>query len=167
MLKGHRVGDAYDVFLDDPRRNADELGVGTVVEEEVVTEVLLVIATEEAGVAGRGVEGEDAVADGEGSDTFAELHYGSGEFVAEEAVEGEHFGVVAAAVDLEIGAAGEGGADAQHQLAGGSDRDRHVLNAEVFLTVKNGGSHCPANGLICGWGHLFIFSSRGLDERDS
>ena len=69
---------------------------------------------------------------------------GSGELVAEEAVEGEHFGVVAAAVDLEVRAAGEGGADAQDQFAGAGGGDGDVLDAEVFLAAKDGGSHGPA-----------------------
>ncbi len=149
MLEGDGVGDAEGVFFDDARGDADVLGVGAVVEEQVVAEVLLVVAAEEAGVAGRGVEREDAVADGERGDAFADLDDGSGEFVAEEAIEGEHFGVVAAAVDLEVGAAGKGGAHAQDQLAGSGRGDRDILDAEVFLAAKDGGSHGSARG-SCG-----------------
>jgi hypothetical protein len=67
--------------------------------------------------------------------------------VAKETVEGEHFGVVAAAVDLEVGPASEGGSYAQNELTGASGGNRDVLDAEIFLTAKNGGSHGAANGL--------------------
>ncbi len=90
--------------------------------------------------------------------------------MAEEAVEGEHFGVVAAAVDLEVGATGEGRADAQDQFAGAGGGDGDVLDAKVFLAAKDGGSHGPVLGiavidLICGGGHPPIFSSPGLSGR--
>ena len=90
MLEGDGVGDAEGIFFDDACGNADEFGVGAVVEEEIVAEVLLAVAAEEADVAGRGVEGQDAVADGEFGDAVADLDDGSGDLVAEEAVEGEH-----------------------------------------------------------------------------
>ena len=77
----------------------------------------------------------------------SDLDDGSGELVAEEAIEGEHLGVVAAAVDLEVGAAGKGGAHAQDQLAGSCDGDGDVFDAEVFLAAKDGGSHGSARGL--------------------
>jgi hypothetical protein len=51
----------------------------------------------------------------------------SGELVAEGDGRLEHHGVIAAAVDLEVGAAGEGSADAKHQLALGGARDGHGL----------------------------------------
>ncbi len=147
VLEGDVVGDTQGVLLDDARRDADEFGVGTVVEEKVVAEVLLVVAAEEAGVAGRGVEREDAVADGEGGDAVSDLNDGSGKLVAEEAIEGEHLGVVAAAVDLEVGATGKGGAHPQDQLAGTCGGDRDIFDAEVFLAAEDGGSHGSARGL--------------------
>ena len=77
------------------------------------------------------------------------------------------FGVVAAAVDLEVCAAGQGGADAQDQFAGGGSGDGDVLDAEVFLAAEDGGSHGAARGfavvdLSRSKGHLLIFSSLGL-----
>jgi hypothetical protein len=162
VLEGDGVGDREGVFFDDACGDADELGVGTVVEEEVVAEVLLAVEAEEAGVAGCGVEREDAVAEGEPGDAFADLDDGSGDLVAEEAVEGEHLGVIAAAVDFEVGAAGEGGADAQDELAGAGGGDGHVLDAQVFLAAKNGGPHGSARslavmGLKWSRGHLSYF----------
>ncbi len=73
VLEGDVVGDAERVFLDDAGGDADVFGIGAVVEEEVVAEVLLVVQAEEAGVAGRGVEGEDAIAEGECGDALRPL----------------------------------------------------------------------------------------------
>lgn len=114
VLEGDVVGDEEGVFFDDAGGDADVLGVSTVVEEEIVAEVLLVVEAEEAGVAGGGVEGQDAVADREFCDAVADFNDGPGELVTEEAVKGEHLGVVAAAIDFEVSAAGEGRANAQN-----------------------------------------------------
>jgi len=137
-------GNLEGILFDDACRDAKELGVGAVVEEEVVAEVLLVVAAEETGVARRGVEGKHTVAESKSGSAVADLDDGSGELVAEEAVGGEHFGVVAAAVDLEVGTAGEGRAYAQDQLARARDGDGDVLDAEVFPAAKGGGSHGSA-----------------------
>ena len=147
MLEGDGAGDVKGVFFDDARGDTDELGVGAVVEEQVVAEVLLVVAAEEAGVTGRRVEGKDAVAEGKVGDAIADLDDGSGELVAEEAVKGKHPGVIAAAVDLEVCAAGKGGAHAQDQFTGTGGGDGDILDAEVFLAAKDGGSHGSAGDL--------------------
>jgi hypothetical protein len=90
--------------------------------------------------------------------------------VAEEAVEGEHPGVVTAAVDLEICAAGKGRTYANDQLSGSCGGDRDVLDAEVFLPAQDRGSHGSAEGLaVIDWiwrrAHPIIFSSLGLSGR--
>jgi hypothetical protein len=164
VLERDFVGDGESVFLDDARRDANEFRVGAIVEEKVVAEILLVVEAEEAGVAGRGVERENAVAEREFGDAFADLDNGSSEFVTEEAVECKHLCVVAAAVDFEVGAAGEGRSYAENQFTRVSDRDGDVFDAQIFLAAKNSGSHGAAvafgrSGLICCNGHLFIFSS--------
>jgi len=64
--------------------------------------------------------------------------------VAEEAIEGEHFGVIAAAVNLEVSAAGKGGAYAQDQLAGSGGGDRDLLDAQIFLAMKDRSPHGAA-----------------------
>ena len=65
VLQRHAVRDQQRVLLHDARGDAHVLGVGAVVEEQVFAEVLLAVPAEEAVVAGRGVHGDDAVADGE------------------------------------------------------------------------------------------------------
>ena len=137
VFKRSGGGDGEGVFGDDTGGDADVLGVGSVVEEEILAEVLLAVAAEETDVAGCGVESDDAVADFEGGYSFAGLYDGSGDLVAEGNGRLQHFGVVAATVDFEIGTAGEGRADPEDQFAGGSLRDGNVLQSQVFLAVEH------------------------------
>ena len=72
--------------------------------------------------------------------------------------------MIAAAIDLQVGAAGEGGANAQNEFAGAGGGDRNVLDAKILLAAKDRGSHGSFrrrkfNGQMCGGGHLSIFSS--------
>ena len=81
--KGTPSGMSEGVLLDDAGGDADVFGVGSVVEEQVLAEVLLAVAAEEADVAGGGVEGDDAVAFAEGGDAGADFGDDAGELVAE------------------------------------------------------------------------------------
>ena len=88
VFEGDGFGDGQGVFGDDARGNSDELSVGTIVEEEIVTEILLIVEAEEASAAGCGVQGENAVAQRKVGDAITYVDDGAGEFVAEETVEG-------------------------------------------------------------------------------
>ena len=65
VLQRHMIGNMKRVLGDDARGNADELGVGAVVEEQIVAEILLAALAEVALAAGRGVERHHAVAGSE------------------------------------------------------------------------------------------------------
>src|ERR1019366_1553633 len=106
------------IFRHDARRNADELGVGSIVEEQVVAEVLLAAIAEIAVAAWGGVERHDAVTGSEVSDSLAGLHNGSGQFVAKKRWRHDHARMIAAAEHLQVGSARERGAYADNQLAG-------------------------------------------------
>ncbi len=134
-------GDGKGIFGDDPGWDADVFGVGAVVEEKVFAEVLLAVQAEEAGVTGGGVEGDDAVVTAEGGYAFTDVHDGAGEFMAEETVGCEHFGVVAAAKDFEVCAAGEGGVNAEDEFPGGGDGLCHAFQAQVFPAVQHRTEH--------------------------
>ena len=77
--------DAKGVLGDDARRDANVLGIGAIVEEQIVAEVFLVARAEVALAAGRGVERDDAIARSEIRDAFAGLYDRAGEFVPESA----------------------------------------------------------------------------------
>jgi hypothetical protein len=141
VFEGDVVWDVEGVLLNDARGDADVLGVGAVVEEEIFAEVLLVAGAEEAGVAGRRVEGDDAVSRAEATNAGASLHHSPGEFVAERDGRLKHHGVIPAAVDLEIGPARECGTDAEDKFTAAGVRNGNLLKTQIFLAVENRGKH--------------------------
>ena len=61
VLQRNVIRNPKRVFGHDAGRNADELGVCAVVEEQIVAEVLLVVLAEVTIAARGGVEGDDSV----------------------------------------------------------------------------------------------------------
>ena len=129
------------VGFNDAARDANVFSVGTVVEEEIFAEVLLMLGAVETHLAGRGVEGDDAHAFLEAVDAGADLLDDSGQFVAEEGRRDDHAGVIAALVDLEIGAAGQRDLDFDQNLAVTDARNRYFFDLEVFFAVQDGSGH--------------------------
>jgi hypothetical protein len=111
---------------------------------------LLARAAEETLVAGSGVQGDNAVAKDQGRHALSYTDDGSSELVTKETVYSEHLGVITAAIDFEVGSAGEGGANAQDKLSRASDRHRNAFDAQVFFAAKHGCCHL--------FGHHPIFS---------
>ena len=110
-------GDGEGVLLNDAGRDAHVFRICAVVEEDIGAEVLLVVKAEEAGIAGGGVHRKNAVAESEFCYACAEFGDDPGELVAEDNGRLEHHGVIAAAVDFEVGSAGEGCANAEDNFA--------------------------------------------------
>lgn len=65
----------------------------------------------------------------------------TGQFVAEGDGRPQHHGMVAPAVDLEVGSAGESGDDAHDDLTGSSPRCRYTLQSKVFFAVQYRRNH--------------------------
>jgi hypothetical protein len=116
------------VGFDDAAGDANVFGLGSVVEEEIFAEVLLMLGAVEAHLARGGVEGDDAHALLESVDTGANFLDDSGEFVAEEGRGNDHAGVITALVHLEVGAAGEGNLDLNQNFAITHARDGNFLD---------------------------------------
>ena len=68
-------------------------------------------------------------------DAGADFDDRAGQLMAEDDGRLQHHGVIAAAVDLEVGAAGERRAHAQQQFSMARVRDGYPLHAQVFLAV--------------------------------
>jgi hypothetical protein len=136
----------YDVgiLLDNARRQPDELGVGSVVEEQVLAKVLLAMTAKVTLVTGSRVSGNNALAYTELSRVFAYRDYISGHFMAEQCGRTNHFGVIAAAEYLHIRAAGERGTDAHEKFSGTDGGDWYGLEANIFLAVENRRLHTTA-----------------------
>lgn len=144
------IGDAMQVPLGNPGRDHDGLCVGAVEEEQVVAEVGLVASAGRAHAAGGGVGGDDTIADVPVGGCGVDFGDRAGELMAEGAGRGEHPGVVAASEDLEVGAAGEGGADPDADFAGLEGGFGDVLDPDIFLSVEHGGAHGVETSRTCG-----------------
>ncbi len=141
VLEWNSVGHEQGVLLDDARGDAHVLGIRAVVEDQVLAQILLALPAPEAEVAGGGVQRHHAVSDVEAGHAGARFDDLSGELVAKGDWRLEHHGVVAAAIDFEVGAAGEGGADAKHELAPGSSRNGHTFHAQVLAAIEDSRQH--------------------------
>ena len=71
----------------------------------------------------------------------ADRHDIAGQFVAENSRRHDHAGVISAAKNLQIGAAGERGAHAHQNVARPDRGNRNALDAHVLFTVQNGREH--------------------------
>ena len=144
VLQRHVFRHDECVLGDDARGNADELGIGAVVEEQIVAEILLAARAEIAFAAGRGVERHHAVAGREIRDAFAGFDNRSRQLVAEERRRHDHARMIAAAKDLQVGAAGERRAHADDQFAGCGLGNGNLLDANIFAAVEDCGLHGAA-----------------------
>ena len=88
--------------------NADVLGVGAVVEQQILAQIFLAALAEEALAAGRRIGRHHALARrGNFVTSLAHRDDVAGQFVPEQGRRHDHPRVVAAAKDLDVGAAGE------------------------------------------------------------
>jgi hypothetical protein len=135
VFEGNVAGHEQSILLDDPGRNGDKFGVGSVVEEQVVAEILLTSTAEIALVAWSGVKSNDAVAGAEILYARTDFVNNPGEFVPEWHRQGEHAGVITATVNLEVGATGKSSLDANDDFSRTSNWYRKALKAHIFATV--------------------------------
>ncbi len=77
----------------------------------------------------------------EAVDARADFFDDSGEFVAEKRWRDDHARVVAALVDLQIGAAGERDLDFDQNLAITNARDWYFFDLQIFFAVQDGSGH--------------------------
>jgi hypothetical protein len=151
------------VFLDEWRGNDNGFSVSAVEEQQIFAKIFLFVAAKKTFAAGRGIGRDDAVADlpvgrvrhsvraadgiraggGQGTarPTLRNFRDDAGEFVAEDGGRHDHSGMIAAFENLQVGAAGERGLNADADFARFQRRRRKVLDLNVFFTVKNGGFH--------------------------
>ena len=143
--EGNVAGDLEHVFADDPAGDAHELGVGAVVEQQVLAEVLPAPQAEEAGIARRGIRRNHAHADANPVRNLA-AHFRDhpGEFVAEDGRWNNHARMRTLFPDLEVRAAGERHLDLEQNFVFGQGRYRHLFHFQIFGAVKHRGAHVRA-----------------------
>ena len=149
MLEGDAGRNAEGVPGGDAGGDEEEFGVGAVIENEAIAKVFLIVAAVVALAAGRGVEGNDAVSGAKGGDAAADLVDSACQLVAERDGGLEHARVIAAAVDLEVGPAGERGVHTHDDLARTGLRHGNLLNAQILAAVENGGCHVRCHRDYC------------------
>ena len=66
--------------------------------------------------------------------------------MAEDGGRHDHFGVIAALENFQVGAAGERGLDADADFAWFERRRREVFDLDFFLSVQDGGFHADSVG---------------------
>ena len=93
--------------------------------------------TEEAGIAGCGVQRHDAISLAERRYAGPNLLDHSCKFVAEGNWRFQHSGMIAAPVYLQVGAAGKRRPYTDQQLPGFRPRNGHPLQPQVFLAVEH------------------------------
>jgi hypothetical protein len=141
VFEGNAGRNAKGIFGDDAGWYEEVFRIGAVVEDKAIAEVFLIMAAVVAVAAGRGVEGDNAIAGTKGGDAAANLMDGAGEFMSEGDRGLEHARVIATAIDLKVCAAGERGMDADDDFASPRLRHRNLLDTQVLAPVKDGGCH--------------------------
>jgi hypothetical protein len=127
--------------LHDTRRDANVLGVRAIIEEQILTKILLAVAAEEAMITRGGIGSDNALAGAKMENTFADGDHVTGHLMTEQGRRANHFGMIAAAKNLHIGSTREGGfnADKHFSRTNGGDRDRFEPN--VLFSIQNGSLH--------------------------
>jgi hypothetical protein len=165
VLKRHVIGNMQGVFGDDARRNADELGVGAIIEEQVVAKILLSAFAEIALTAGGGVERDDAVTRAKFSDASAGLNHGTGKLMSEESGGDDHARVVATAKNLQIGSAGKGRAHFDDYFSRRRLGHGHTFDTNIFASVKDCGLHRGPAVMDGGFDRGAAMNERTFDGR--
>src|SRR6266849_522310 len=141
FFEAHFVRDNKSVLFDDALWNAYVFGIGAVVEEQIVTQILLSALTVKARAAGSGVGRHHAHALAEVADAQAYLGNLSGQLVSEERRRNNHPGVIATTINLKIGATGECGMHLHQNLAFAQSRNGDLLDLDILFAVENSGGH--------------------------
>lgn len=138
--------ETQQIFLHKPRGNDNGLGVGAVEKKQIFAKIFLLVAAIKTFAAWRGIGHDDAVADlpiptldiGLRTSDFTDH---AGQFVTEDSGRHDHFGVIAAFENLQVGAAGERGFDMDADFAGFQRRQRDVFDSDFLFAEENGGFH--------------------------
>jgi hypothetical protein len=127
--------------LNDARGKPDKFGVRSIVEQQILTKILLAVLAKKAAVAGSRVRRNDTLSSAKLPNAFAYRDHIASHFVTKERGRADHFGVVAAAKDFYIGAASERRADAHQQFARADGWNGNRLEPHVFLAIQHGRLH--------------------------
>ena len=121
--------------------NSDVFGVGSVVEQQVLAEILQAAPAEVTFLARSRIGRHHALSDGKLRDILADRDNVAGQFVPEHGGGHDHAGVISAAEDLDIRAAGQRHLHSYEDVSAIDCRNGYRLHLQVFLAVKHGSHH--------------------------
>ena len=137
-----RVRHFQHIFGDDAPGYAHVLGIRAIVEQEIFAKIFLAAAAMIAAEARRGVCRNHANAQAPARvNAFADRDHFADNLVPKNGGRTNHFCVIAALPDFQIGAIGESEAHAQQDFVGRERRHINFLDAQIFAAVKHGGGH--------------------------
>ena len=155
----HRVRHFQHIFHDDAAGDAHVIGVGAVVEQQVVAKIFLATAAVIAAQTRRGIRGDNAHADppawihplADGRDLADQL-------VAKDGRRLNHFRVIAALPDFEVGTVGKRQPDAHQDFVGGQSGHVDFFNAKIFAAIQHRRGHLRGHrGVGYGSFHFFAY----------
>jgi hypothetical protein len=128
-----------------------ELSIGSVIEQKIFAEVLLIVAAEEASIAGSGIRGYDTLCYAELCDALADGDNVASHLMTKERRRDNHLRVITATKHFYVGTTREGGADADEQFPKADRRDGYALKPYIFLSIENGRLHAMCHHTVsCG-----------------
>jgi hypothetical protein len=147
MLKGNFIRYQQCILFDNPCWNPNELGIGPVVEQKVLTQILLTVSAEKTCIAGSRIQSDNSVPAAKRRYTSPDFRYNPREFMAKRHRGLQHLGVITAPVDLKIRPASQSGSHMDNQLTRARLRHRHTLQPEVFLAIEHRCCHLSYHSL--------------------
>src|ERR1700722_1313291 len=139
--------DFQHIFGGDATGDAHVLGVSAVVEEQVLAEIFLSATAMKTTQARGGIGGHHAHADlPAGIYALSDGGNFADHFVAKDGRRLNHFGVITALPNFEVGAIGQREEHADQNFIDSQRGHIDLLNTQVFATVENGGIHFDGDG---------------------
>ncbi len=142
VLKGYMFGNHQHVLANDPSGDADIFGVGSVVKQQILAQIALPLAAEQADVARRGIRRHDARADFQAAIYIRTQRFDdSRKFMPEYSRRDNHSRVVSPLPDFQIGAASQSHLYADQRLIRRELGDIHAFDLQILTAIQNRSGH--------------------------
>ena len=145
---GNIGGNRQHVGFNNAARNANVFGIGAVIEQQVFAEIFLMLGAVEAHLAGRGIQRHHPHAFFEAAHSVPDFFNHAGQFVSEQRRRDNHARVIAALVDLQVGAAGQCDLHFDQYFPIANPRDGHSFNLHVLFAIEDGGCHLSVHARL-------------------
>jgi len=133
--------DLVSIALDDAGRDADELGICAVVEQEIFSEIHLATFAIKTVQTGCGIGRDNSLADVKACDGVTDCNHIPGEFMTKHRGRDDHAGVISTAKDFDIGPTGERGANPHEDIARSDSWNWYPFELYVLLSIEYGREH--------------------------